>query len=706
MAQVKDFVKNVQSDIKAVIEQRKAAGVKDTDLDILLRLESQWSSDDLQKILDSHSNDSEAVSPASLKFLLDFLRGRYELIKDTDAIYNHHPKSLANVVCTILAKHLSQALSTQAETKHYYEFLFPHLRCADYVTSKGDLSALELHEFFLSDAGIPVETLVCLEKYREVTVRKRQQITPFHVCLPEGHVHANASLNPGEINRMNSYSGAAELYYKAISAIPMKSADELDFFKNKLLTQVSAENFAPKYTYTDTLNTTKQCEAASNVNLLKHDFLARIGVTDLQSFARLLSTTKDIDISLWFDFVESIDNVFLDQVVLPKIVEKQPSGTLLKRVITDHPGAIGRAALRDEQIILLNPDNTKILLTVKYDTGPSMRQLWVTPDGAVVLQSPDKSILLRKPNDAVLEPDKFATYLESPLYDKDSASLLNRALPFLILYRYIRKLDDEPDGVLDGIIGDEKKVKRPPAILLLKFLTDLRYLINQPDTYFQEMEALVHLPPCKRGRLGCIYRKLISLGPTMFESAENLSKFADILSRTPGDQWAGVIPQFANFKNMMQKYVDASGGMVKCIKSQNYIQGADRYNRAILFLINEFYIIDRAAKDEVTGKGGYGKNKKVPAAEILRGFFSSDHPLNDLEGYLKSIPGGMEHLPVIQDINNHYASMFRVTEPSVLNTLATQAAELCKPEYYVTQEANRQKKMKQLEREQPRKKHG
>ncbi len=715
MAQVKDFVKSVQSEIKAVIDQREAAGVNDDNLDILLRFESLWSSDDLQKMLENHASDSAAVSPESLKFLVDFLRGRYELIKDTDGIYNHHPKSLANVISIILAKHLSQALSTPADTKHYYEFLFPGLRCADYITSKGDLGALELHEFFLSNAGIPVETLVCLEKYREVTVRKHKQITPFHVCLPEGHVLANASLEPTEVNRMNSYSAAAENYYKAITHIPMKSAEELDLFKNKLLEQVAADNFVPQYTYNDK-QTVKKYKAISNINLLKHDFLARVGVTDMQSFARLLVENISkvdeknghvIDINQWFDFVEVIDDVFLDQVLLPTIDEKQPPGTILKRVITEHPDANGHTAVKDEKIILQKPDKSQVKLWLKDDIARPGKQLLVTPDGAVVLQYPDKSISLRKPNDAVLqegEIEKFTAFIDSPLYDKDSSSLLNRALCFLIQYRYFRKLNNEIDGTFNGVIADDKEAKKPSAHLTLQFILDLNYFLNQLDTYFEFKEAHVYLPRCKRGRQGCMYRKLKSLGPTKIESAENLAKFAEMLSDTPGDQWVTSIAQLKNFKNMMQKYIDASGGMVNCIKSQNYIEGADRYNRAILFLINEYYILDKSGQDEPSLKVGYGKDKKVPAAIFLRGFFSSDHPLDDLDGYAKDV-GGMDHLPVVRDLANQYAKMFHLTEPSVLNALVTIAAKLNKPEFFKTQEANRHSQAKQLLHEQSRKKH-
>lgn len=693
MAQVKDLVKSIQSEIKAVIEKREAAGVKDADLDILLRLESKWSSDNLLKMLDEHASDGSAVSQESLKFLLDFLSGRYELIKDTDGIYNHHPKSLANVISVIVAKHLHQALSAQGDArKHYYEYLFPGLRCADYVTSKGDLGALELHEFFLSHAGIPIETLLCLERYREVTFKKRKQITPFHVCLPEGHVLANASLEPDEVNRMNSYSSIADQYYKEITHMPMRSSEELDVVKAKLLAQVAADNFVPKYTYNNP-DITDKFKFISNINLLKHEYLARVGVTDMQSFAKLLVT---IDPNDWFDFVDAIDDQFLDQVLLPKIEEKQPHGTRLIKI--------------GDQAFMQKPDKTQVKLFLKVDIERPGKQVYVTSEGATVLQYPDKSISLRKPNLSVLDedkPEKFGELVDSQPYDKDSSSLINRAIPFLILYRYIRKLDDELDGPLDGIVGDKKNVKKPSAMLLLKFIPNMNYLINQPDTYFAKVDSTVSLPPCKRGRVGYVYRKLISLGPTKFESAENLAKFAELLSHVPGEQWEQSINAYSkNFKNIMQKYVDASGGLVKCIKSQNYIENADRYNRALLFLQNEFYILSKMDEDEASIKAGYKKDKKVPAAIFLRGFFSSNHPLNDLKGYASNVEGGVDHLPVIDDIANYISSMFHVTKPSVLNTLVTVAANLHKPEFYKDQEAARQKNLKQVQQEQTRHRYG
>lgn len=693
MAQVKEFIAKVLAEINEAVARSVAAGKGDKGLEVLLRYESEWALRLLQQTLEDHQNDEAEVSAESLQFCIDFLQKRYELIKNTDAIYNHHPDSCANTACIILAKNLIAALPAQAE-KHHYEYLFPGLRCSDYVSSRGDLGAIGLHEFFWGDDNTPIETLACLDKYRK-KIAEGEDCFPYHVCLkPESlQNRRNDQLSNIETRRLLSHSPAANKYIEAIdSKKPRKTDAELDLCRKELLDVLQDKNAVPQYTYNHKPD-------QSNMNLLRNGYLNAIDVTDMHSFAEVLfNGVKRRD---WIAFVSAIDRDMFYQILLPKVEEKQPVGT---RVVLPKQGDLqsGAAFVKKPEArpVLVKADKSVLPITLMEDRQQH-RVKMVLQDLTEVIEKQDGSVVLLKPDISVLQ-EKFKGFVNSQKYNNDRASDKNKALLFLLTELYIHNRAGEGaafTGALGAWSGTERGIKETAAGKLREFFTmkghhnnnradrpKPTYLINQIQTYLKDVDATDHLKALTSDRLGSITEKSFALGPGIQESAANLAKLAEAISQAPGNRWVDAIADVPD--NLLQQYIESSGGFNKCVKSQEYKRGNHAYNKAVLFILTEHYIRSREKAPEYNNhtvpssffsKMTYSKNDKVEAGKIFRAFLCSDKDPSRLSEYLKerkdlSVADKAKHEAVIRDAT----SLF-----SELGTLAAQAEAVCRDDYYL-----------------------
>ena len=671
MAKVKDFVKKVLDEITNAIGHRAEPEQADDSLEVLLRYESQWAFRLLQKTLEKHLESVETVSVESLQFLVDFLQTRHRLIKDTDAIYNHSGSS-ANMACIILAQHLVEELQLDGGKQHYYEYLFPGLRCADYKSSKGDLGALSLQEFFWSDDGIPVETLACLDAYKR-EIEKGVECYPPHVCLSEQLMkeRPNAQLSVIETRRLQTHSIEAEKYMAAFDDCrqPQRITD-VDACRSALIAKMSHDEFKPHYTY-------NQKPKQSNMNFLRNGFLKEIEIDDLLSFAHQLFNA--VNREDWIDFVSAIDDDVFFQVVLPKVEEVQPAGTVVVTL--------------DGRKLLEKLNKSRLPLTITEDALTGKVRMFL-PDLCEVIHRSDGTISCLKPDKSILRTEKFKIFIDALAYSKDRDSDANKSVLFLLTELYLRNRHSHEgtyNGALGSWVGTPQEVKESAAGILREFFTKKSYheknnnperqtktyLINQITTYLKDTDNVIHTHALLHSRLGYITAKATSLGPGMRESAQSLGMLAEQFSRMPGGAWVEEMQLVPD--NLLQSYVDSSGGFNKCIKAQEYRENNHLFNKAVLFILTEHYIRAREKGEEhksFLGRYSWGKLEKVEAGKIFRAFLCSDKLPNRLTEYLQ------------QEDKSKYESIIRdqLSLFSELGTLSAQAEAVCKPEFYQLQQ--------------------
>ena len=693
MAQVREFIAKVLAEINDAVARSIAGGKGDAGLEVLLRYESEWAKRLLSQTLEGHQDDTAEVSAESLQFCVDFLRTRYELIKNTDAIYNHHPDSLANTACIVLARNLVAALPAETQ-KHHYEYLFPGLKCSEYVSSRGDLGAIELHEFFWGDDNTPIETLACLDKYRK-KIAEGEDCFPYHVCLkPESlQNRRNEQLSNIETRRLLSHSVAANKYIEAIdSKKPRKTEAELDFCRNELLDVLQDKNAVPQYTYNHKPN-------QSNMNLLRNGYMSAIDVTDMNSFAEVLfNGVKRKD---WIAFVSAIDRDMFYQILLPKVEERQPAGTKIVLPKQDDAQSGAVVAKKSEvRPVLVKADKSVLPITLVEDRQQHRTKM-LLQDLTEVMQKQDGTVVLIKPDISVLQ-EKFKWFVNAQKYNNDRASDKNKALLFLLTELYIHNRTGEGaafTGAFGAWSGTERGMKETAAGKLREFFTlkghhkknngdkpKPTYLINQIQTYLKDEEATDHLKALTSDRLGYITEKSFALGPGIRESAANLAKLAEAISQAPGSRWVDAIADVPD--NLLQQYVESSGGFNKCVKSQEYKRGNHAYNKAVLFILTEHYIRSREKGPEHNNhtlpssffsKMTWSKTDKVEAGRIFRAFLCSDKDPSRLSEYLKerkdlSLADKTKYEAIIRDVT----SLF-----SELGTLAAQADAVCRDDYYL-----------------------
>ncbi len=640
MAQVKDFVAAFLVEIQAALEQPVASEQGGVDLPVLLRYESRWALAGLMQVLQKNAANTAEISPESMKPFLDFLRARYDLIKNTDAIYNHNLKSPANIGCVMLAKSVLNALKAEHQSrvspsdpscqeydkKHYYDYLFPGLNACDYVSSRGTLGALELKEFFFGDDGTPIETLECLKKYREAMSRGLDSFPP-HVCLPPDVLarRENDELTAQESKRLGSHSLAASQYAHAINAVnPKKTSLELDVFRDILFAEIAKPEFIPGYTYNQKPN-------QSNTNLLKNGYFDAVKVVDLKSLAALLQ--KHVLKSDWIEFIKAIDPVTFDHLVLPKLA-----------------------------------------------------------DGA-----PDSSILL------AVNDKKFEAFLNAQPWSADeevNRALLFVLTELYIRGRYGEGAYTGFVGQVTGLAHNQKG-KEDAAAWLQRFFTEKNYLINQLPTYLKDTGNTVHLDALTGGRLRYLTDKANKLGPGLKETTDKLAVVAEQLSIADKSQWKDFFRDVPD--NSLQAFIDSSGGLINCIQTKGHYRENDQnYNKAILFIMAECYLRIRRKADShgggLFGRWGHSKDEKVNAVEVFKAFLISDYPLNQLSDYLNDLKSGKIVMPeYLRDLklgdtelsnletvmrDNNIARLRLIVRQSELGTLVSQAEKVCTSAYY------------------------
>ena len=537
MAQVKDVVVKVLAEINTLHEKNRGVDRGMAGSEILLRYESKLIYDSLKKLLEKYSKDETELSVASLQPLVEFLQIRFHLIKNTDAIYNHNPASLANQACVMLAKHIFEALKPFQDTNvqpqdapHYYDYLFGGLRCNQFISSKGRLTDLQLHEFFWGDDGTPIETLQCLEKYREALAIGEDTYPP-HVCLEPAALQvrtAGNQLKVSETLRLTSYCAEADRYVKAMED-KKKSVAEKDACRQNLVEMVKHPNFAPQYTYNEK-KPNYDNENFSNINLLKNNFLTLLKVNDITSFATFMQ--KSVAKADWKEFVSAIDNHNFDMLILPKLND----GTC-------------------DTSMMLASNAEKFRLFVNS-------QQWIE-DGESDF------------NNALL-------FLLTELYlRKRTGEGVERTGTI---------------GHFTGLVGHTQQQKEGAAGVFQDFLQDNDYHLCQLDTYLKDKVKTIHSDALNSDRLLFLTSKAKELGPSQADSARNLAKIARVLTASDPSKWHSIIAKFDD--NRLQSYIDSSGGLKRCIKTKNhYIQDNDGHNKAILFILTECYLRNRRKGD-------------------------------------------------------------------------------------------------------------
>lgn len=168
--------------------------------DIFKRLESRDSLTKLINFLVKNSADLTPLTYLKLKPLCDLLGDRWLKNNKTDAAYPHDPYSVVNIAYVIVARRLAEELNEK-----YYTFLMPSVAANLFQTSKGCLEAFKLHEFVLSDDGIPIEIAACLEL--AVKMKTTELKNPNQNRIP---------LSFAETQRVIYHSTLTEDYYDAI----------------------------------------------------------------------------------------------------------------------------------------------------------------------------------------------------------------------------------------------------------------------------------------------------------------------------------------------------------------------------------------------------------------------------------------------------------------------------------------------------------
>ena len=483
-------------------------------------------------------------------------------------------------------------------------------------------------------------------------------------------------LTQAEFKRLISHSPEAVAYSKAIDilakeqnkeqALPQMTIAQLDVIRANLEKLTLREDFRPRYTYG-----TQQ----SNKNLLLHGYFQELKVTDLSSFARLLS--DEVKPADWVEFVNAVDGNFLYKLFLPMQEEKQPPGTVLR------DGPNGK--------VLVMPGKTVELMSKTDARRPAGNVEFYTPEWFQVLQRADGSIYLLKPDLSQLSSEKFDAFIEKQNCSGDVESVYNKALMLLLTNLYKRARHNESKfagtvGKMTGLAPDREK-KEDAASALERAMAAEGYLINQVPKYLKDTGGTVHLAAMKGGRLGALLKKAYSLGPGIRESAENLGKLVEILSKSPLDSWVAMMATVP--ENTLQQYVDTSGGFINFVKGQKYVEGNEKYNKAILYILGVQYSRNREKEQEHTGFLGsfsYSKKQKTAAINAYLNFLTSkkkptpeqianntpeselpEYSLNELHQYLVDV--GKEELePIMREVWNHF---------SKLGTLVAQGGDGC-----------------------------
>lgn len=642
-----------------------------------------------------------------------FLRGR--MVANTNANYNANPYSRVNQAFIAFAINYFEILKLympDSGIKHYYELLIPELHVEEFVSSRGNIGDLELYEFFIGEDGIPIEVQAMLEKFRE-TYSLDKNAFPYHVCLPKNESTASVPrISKADLTSLCYYLPEAKAYYNAI--LQKKTAEELDACRKNLDEAMHRKPFVPRCAYS---------VETSNRNLFRNGFFNTLNITSFDKFATFL--TERVDKNDWFDFVtqivigsNSIDSEVFFQLILPKVEEVQPPGTLLMvkadgtkvmRLSTDGTDVVLQSSITDKKMLrnavsVNNNEDGTVLLELPNKTRALKRpdgclvllasdkiQLHQKLDGSKVEYRPDGSLVVFKADTSHLATETaFESFVQAHPYSADKESLYNRAIQFLDAECYKRKRNSEGvflseaakmAGAVMGV--DDREQKKNAAVFYQKFLISDYPIDNWmvclgKNTQF--ISALTH------DRLGCITRKGNKLGSGTVTRSQKLAVFAESLSGSEVSQWRVNLNNITD--DIMWSIMDKSDGLDKYAWKQKYRQPRDtpaeanvdrKYNKAVLILISEFYRRTRPQEsDGFFGYKGGQKNEAITAFQewILSG---EDIPLEDFlhrpytDPKLHTVkPDRLYLAPVLRDES---------ARTSVTRALMQLAENFCMPKY-------------------------
>lgn len=239
----------------------------------------------------------------TLKPFIDFLSIRWSKILHSDANYMHHPHSPGNKYCIILGKLLAEVLHEE-----FYKLIMPELALF-LCSSKGNVAALDLHEFVLGDDGVtPIEILPCLK-----AARMHPMSSFYHVCT-DGRDAKPLTVNEG--GRVLNHSANALSFYRknndkliedfkdpknyAVTATYGKKGDE------RLASELIEDLVLEKELLSITLSQVKQFHPWNNLNCIIACIVDRATSSDcLFNFMRIRVAKRD-----WQSFLLEADEAF------------------------------------------------------------------------------------------------------------------------------------------------------------------------------------------------------------------------------------------------------------------------------------------------------------------------------------------------------------------------------------------------------------
>ena len=588
----RESVANVLLNMDALVDPSAAdnSQVAKNRSDVLLRYESIFAVHVLRSLLNKHLKDTTPVSEESLKPFADFLMSRFDLVKNTNGLYMHSTHSVATLSLVALAKRLFNTLNPLVESsgrearyKHYYDYLFPGFLCSKFVPPDGHLGDYQLNEFFLSEDGRPVPIMASLEAYR---IGGKFRPPCIFLTPEERRAGETPLLSRYDTERLTSHSSCAKDYFFAVSA--KKPFSELESYKMNLIERAGSPGFVPGCTYAD-----------SNSSLIANGFLKVLDVRKLTDFADLLY--KTVTPEDWRAFVAAIPEAQFDEVVLPKL-----------------------------------------------------------PNG--------------EPDVSLVNPDKFEAFVNKDAWYVPGESLHNYAVILLLAEFYHKKRIHEPkwtgtvSNFTSGYVGGLSRGAKLDAVgALLDFVVRVakkEFCPNQVDAYLKKYSMMeAHGAAIKSDRLLFLVNKLNYLWDKLLADSKkqdnadlsdslhspalslkydtnSLARDAMRLCQANKGEWSEVVKSFK--QTALAGYIKSCGGFYSCVtKQDHYIKGNEAHNRAVLYIMTDYYIRSRSDGDEhgsQIGKffGAPAKGTKLLAAEEgLLEFFRSDKPLNHLPEHLE-----------------------------------------------------------------------
>lgn len=223
---IKDFVEPVLTQIKNLSPQKSCSN-------ILLYVESQLAVEKLVCFLEKNASSDSGIFINVLRKFCDFLSERWFKIKNTDAIYPHHPETQANRAYFLLAESLGEIMHQSP-----YDLLMPTVGAIIHQMSRNNLSCFKFHEFILADDGTPIEVAKCLND-----AAKNKTTKLFYTGLHK------QQLNYNEKNRIINHSSLANKYYKEIELYEKYGTEDYKEVGEKFNDAIGQANYIVAATY-------------------------------------------------------------------------------------------------------------------------------------------------------------------------------------------------------------------------------------------------------------------------------------------------------------------------------------------------------------------------------------------------------------------------------------------------------------------------